>query len=97
MSDPNCPNTKECCPPSLFFGLSTASALAGTECAAIECCDPGIFAVIPEPVTPETPTCTALNEFGIWFEGAPVLCESGDEEFALWLEGSPFVEKSDTY
>lgn len=71
-----------------------------SECVnAIECCDPSPF----PPITNRgnTPvygvTCNAMNDFGVWFEGAPVLCASGDPDFKLWIDGAPFVEQSSTY
>lgn len=92
----SCPSVT-CCPPSPFTTVGNAP-VSSNACVGAACCPDNPFVLVPDaPIPPQSVTCNSLNEFSVWFEGAPVLCESGDEDFSIWFEAAPFVEKSDTY
>jgi hypothetical protein len=96
MSD-TCTEIQECCDPSPFSLYSQSSPASTTGCGAAECCPPEVFDFIPTTPPIGNPTCELMDGFGLWLDGAPIPCESGDEGFLLWNEGEPLVEKSDTY
>ena len=96
MAD-SCTQIEECCKPSPFGLLSSSPApTSDAECGAQECCRGSVFNIPISPIV-VFPTCSAMDGFGLWLDGAPMPCESGVEDFSMWFEGIPFVEKSDNY
>lgn len=96
MAD-DCDNSVECCPDDPWSVVEvSATPPDDSACGTEECCVDEVFSTIPD-TTPAVPTCDAEDNFGVWFEGAPLICSSGDENLGLWFEGSPFVENSDSY